>query len=368
MTSAKRVLIPNSLFSARAEAMLREAGYEVVFALPEDERKFGAFAADRVGIRQEQVQAAFDAELGLIHGLQAQGPAGHLPVTASLMDQAPNLEVIFIAASGTDQIDLAAATERGIIVVNAPGGNARPVAEHAFALLLSLTRRIPGTDRRLRVESWPTVKQRLTEEGSRPVSLEGQTLGLIGLGAIGRTVAGFGRAFGMTVIAYDPMLDSSKPGPDGVALASSLEDAIASADFVSVHAPLTEATRHLLSYDEFAQMKRGAYLVNTARGDLVDTDALVDALESGLLCGAGLDVSEPEPLPTDHPLMQLDNVIITPHVGGLAVGVVERLAEIATNQTIEVLAGRLPSAALNPRAWDAPAGQARRALTKGSRS
>jgi phosphoglycerate dehydrogenase-like enzyme len=361
MTPSKRVLIPNSLFSARAEDMLLGAGHEVIFALPAEERKHGAFAIDRAVIRHQHVRAAFDAELGRIHAIQAQGPSGHLPVTSELMDRAPNREVIFIAASGTDKIDVAAATERGILVVSAPGGNARVVAEHTLALLLSIARRLPETDRWLRAEKWPVVKQRLADEGSRPVSLEGKTLAIVGLGAIGRTVAGFARAFGMIVLAYDPFVRQDNTAVDGVPVVDSLAAAISQADFVSLHAPLTESTRCLLGRAQFAQMKPGAYLVNTSRGELVDTEALVDALASGAVRAAGLDVTDPEPLPPDHPLMRMDTVVVTPHVGGLAQGIVERLAETAVSQAIEALAGRLPDAPLNPEAWEAPSSRQRRA-------
>ncbi|MGH7544626.1 MAG: phosphoglycerate dehydrogenase, partial [Gemmatimonadota bacterium] len=201
---------------------------------------------------------------------------------------------------------VARATRLGVLVLHAPAGNAVSAAELTFALLLSLARRIPRADRSVREGRW--------ERASKGVEGYGKTLGLVGCGRIGAEVARRARAFGMRVAAYDPYLSPDRAREMGVELVT-LPDLLDESDFLSIHAPLTEETRGLLGREELARMKPGAFLLNMARGGIVDERALADALAAGKLAGAALDVFEKEPPPADHPLLALDNVILTPHLG-----------------------------------------------------
>src|SRR4051794_2328251 len=228
-------------------------------------------------------------------------------VDAELMAAAARLEVIGRIGVGMDNIDLAAASARGIVVCYAAEENAVSVAEHVFALLLALARKIPAADRSVREGRW----ERAAHTG---FELHGKTLAVLGLGRIGFRVALRARAFGMRVVAYDPLLSPSSPAvtETGAELLS-LESALAGADVVSLHLPLTDETRGLLSHERLRGMKRGAVLLNTARGALVDEAALTEALVDGHLGGAALDVREQEP-PGESPLHRLENVVLTPHI------------------------------------------------------
>ncbi len=227
-------------------------------------------------------------------------------VTEKLLGKAPLLRVIGRAGIGVDNIDVTAATRRGIAVINAPGANTVSAAEHAFALLLALVRKIPWAQESLRRGEWERKRYAGTE-------LRGKLLGLVGLGRIGAHVAGIARAFGMAVIAYDPLLSASRAKQVGVQLAR-LDDLVARADVISLHAPLNDETRHLLNSHRFGIMKPTCVVVNTARGGLIDDHALVEAIEAGKLAGAALDVFDPEPLPADSPLRTCDRIILTPHL------------------------------------------------------
>ena len=228
-------------------------------------------------------------------------------ITRDALRYAERLVLIGRAGVGVDNIDVAAATERGIAVLNAPSGNTVSAAELAFSLMLSLARRIPAADHSMHHGEWD--KKSFT--GSE---LLGKTLGLIGAGRIGGEVARRARAFGMRVIAYDPYLSPQRAEALEVEL-TSLAELLAQADVVSIHTPLTEATSGLIADAELAQMKRGALLVNAARGGVVDEAALLRALESGHLGGAALDVFTEEPLPAEHPLRWAPNLVLTPHLG-----------------------------------------------------
>lgn len=314
-TAVKSILIPALLPDPVGDRMLAAADdVRVIYALDEAERAHGYRPAARLAARDAAWERASAEHLPHVHALHCLGVRGHLPVTRALLDRATHLEVLFIAASGTDKIDLPAAAERGIAVVNAPGANADGVAEHALGLLLALTRRIADSDRFAHRERRADMTRLL--ETMPPLSLlSGRTLGVIGLGSIGRALARRCRlGLGMDVIAYDPFA-----GPtDGVRLVDTLDELLASADHVSIHTPLTETTTHLIGARELALMKPTAYLINTARGAAVDTGALVEALQAGTIAGAGLDVTDPEPLPANHPLFDCENVVLTPHVGGLS--------------------------------------------------
>lgn len=227
-------------------------------------------------------------------------------VTAPVIAAAPSLKVVGRAGIGIDNIDVPAATERGIVVFNTPDANATTTAELTIAHLLSLSRHLPQADRSVRSGAWTPTRYVGAE-------LSGKTLGVIGFGTIGRLVAERGAGLNMRVVAYDPFV-----APEVMAAASAepreLDELLASADYVTLHCPLIEKTRHLIDSRRIAAMKPGARLINCARGGLVDEDALVDALKSGQLAGAALDVYAKEP-PKESPLFALDNVVLTPHLG-----------------------------------------------------
>jgi D-3-phosphoglycerate dehydrogenase / 2-oxoglutarate reductase len=258
-------------------------------------------------------------------------------VTADLMARGPKLRVIARAGIGTDNIDLDEATKRGIPVLTAPGANSTSAAEHAFALLLGMLRKVPAASALMAAGKWDRKAFQGTE-------LRGKTLGILGLGRIGTHVARIAQGFGMTVVALDPYVVASHALSLGVELLP-LEQVLARADIVTLHLALTDETRHLLNAARIAQMKKGAYLVNTARGGLIEDAALVAALEAGQLAGAALDVFDPEPLPADSPLRKAPNVILTPHLGASTKEAQTRVAlEIAEAVRDALLKGDLRSA------------------------
>jgi D-3-phosphoglycerate dehydrogenase len=228
-------------------------------------------------------------------------------VTDELLGHAPKLRIVGRAGVGVDNIDMDAATRRGVLVVNTPGSSAASVAEHALALMLSLARSIPQLNASMHAGKWE-------KSGAKGAELRGKTLGLVGLGRIGAEVARRARALEMRVLAYDPYITPERAAEWGVELLP-LPEMLAKADYVSLHTALSPATERIVNADFTAQMKRGARLVNTARGELVDEAALAEALRSGQLAGAALDVFAVEP-PRDSPLLAMPNVIATPHVAG----------------------------------------------------
>jgi D-3-phosphoglycerate dehydrogenase len=228
-------------------------------------------------------------------------------VSAGLLAGAPKLRVVARAGIGTDNIDVEEATRRGIPVLTAPGANSTSAAEHTLALVLALVRRVPWAHASVLEGKW----ERKAFEGAE---LRGKTLGILGLGRIGTQVARLAHAFGMTVIALDPYVVAQHALSLGVELLP-LDEVLARADVVTLHLALTDDTRHLINAERLRMLRPGAFLVNTARGALVDEIALVRALEDGRLAGAALDVFDPEPLPADAPLRTAPNVILTPHLG-----------------------------------------------------
>ncbi len=228
-------------------------------------------------------------------------------VTADLLDAANSLRVIGRAGVGVDNIDVPAATIRGVVVMNAPDGNTITTAEHTIAMLISLARSIPQASSSLKSGRWDRKK-------FIGVELQGKTLGIVGLGRIGRVVASRARAMGMTIVAYDPFIAPEQARDLEIELAT-LDEVYARADFLTVHTPLTPETRGIVDREALGKMKPGARIINCARGGLVDEDALYEALTSGAIAGAALDVFNQEPPPSDHPLLQLDQVIVTPHLG-----------------------------------------------------
>jgi glyoxylate reductase len=246
------------------------------------------------------------------------------PVDAELLAACPDLKAIANMAVGTDNIDLEAAAERGIPVGNTPDVLTDATADLAFALLLALARRIPEGAAQVREGRWRTWEP----AAGLGADLAGATLGIVGRGRIGDAVARRAEGFGMEVLA-----SSRRSGVP-------LDELLERADFVSLHCPLTPATRHLIGPDALRRMKPSARLVNTARGGVVDQAALRDALVAGEIAGAALDVTDPEPLPPDDPLLDAPNLLVVPHVGSATVRTRERMAEMAVENLLAALAGR----------------------------
>lgn len=260
-------------------------------------------------------------------------------ITRASLARTSRLKIVGRAGVGVDTIDVDAATERGVAVLNAPAGNTVSAAELAFALLLSLVRRVAAADRSMRAGGWERSKFTGTE-------LYGKTLGLVGVGRVGGDVARRARAFGMTVVAYDPFLPEQAARRLEVKL-HELDDVLRSADVLSLHVPLTDRTAGMIGPVQLDLMKRGAVLVNAARGGVVDEVALLERLRDGRLGGAALDVFEQEPLPADHPFRSLENVVLTPHLGASTEEAQRNVAlEIATAVRGALLEGDL-SHALN---------------------
>ncbi len=258
-----------------------------------------------------------------------------------LMDISPELKVISRTGVGVDNVDIEAATSRGIMVLNTPTANAVSVAEHAVTLILSLAKQLFFLDSSIRQDNFKARRLNL------PIDVDGKTLGLIGCGGIGRLVALKCRlGFNMRVLGYDPYL---KTAPEGIELVQNLSDIYSQADFISIHLPLTPETRGLINADTLKQFKRSAILINTSRGGIVDEAALAAALNSGELAGAGLDVFEKEPVAMDSPLMQARNLIMTPHSAALTKECVVRVAHAAATGIIDAIEGRDPAAVFNRR-------------------
>ena len=248
---------------------------------------------------------------------------------ASLAD-AGQLRVIGRAGAGVDTIDVDAATARGIAVMNAPDGNTLAAAEHALSLLFALARHVPRADAGMKAGEWPKA-------GLTGFELEGKKLGVIGLGRIGSTVARKAGALGMDVAAYDPFLPPAAAGHGSVPL-KSLDDLLAWADVITLHVPRMKDTTHLINATTLASMKRGAYLVNAARGGLVDEAALLDALDSGQLAGAALDTFATEPLPADSPLRAHAKLVLTPHLGASTGEAQQAVSTILARQVLDYFA------------------------------
>jgi D-3-phosphoglycerate dehydrogenase len=250
-------------------------------------------------------------------------------VTAGVMDAAKKLRVIGRAGVGVDNIDVPAATARGIVVMNAPDGNTITTAEHTMALLIALARNVPQADSSVKEGKW----QRKRFIG---VELQGKTLGIIGLGRIGRAVSARARAFGMKIVAHDPFI-SPEEARDLEIESVSLDEVFSRVDFLTVHTPLTSETRGIVGAPAFRKMKKGARIINCARGGLIDEAALFEAIKSGIVAGAALDVFEQEPPPAEHPLLALEEVIATPHLGASTTEAQEGVAFTVAEQMRDYL-------------------------------
>jgi glyoxylate reductase len=267
------------------------------------------------------------------------------PVDAALMDACPHLRVVSNFAVGYDNIDIPAATARGIVVGNTPGVLTETTADFAFTLMLSAARRVVEGVDYVRAGRWRTWG---------PMLLTGPdvhhaTLGLVGLGRIGVEMAKRARGFDMRVMYSDVIRREDLEQAHGIAYVS-LADLLAQADFVSLHTPLTSETHHLIGREQLRAMKPTAVLVNTSRGPVVDSDALVEALRAGEIAAAALDVTEPEPLPADHPLVHLPNCVVVPHIASASVATRSEMARIAAENLLTGLNGEPLTAGLNPEA------------------
>lgn len=267
------------------------------------------------------------------------------PVDGEVMDAAgPQLKAISNCAVGVDNIDLHAATRRGIPVGNTPGILTETTADFAFALLMAASRNIVLGDAYVRAGRWQTWGLTLL----LGQDIYGASLGIVGFGRIGQAVARRAAGFGMRILIYDP---NHQPDDDRFELVD-LPTLLAQSDFISLHTPLTERTHHLIGVDEFSQMKPNAILVNTARGPVVDPDALFTALQSKQITGAALDVTEPEPLPADHPLLGLDNLIIAPHIASASKATRGKMAEMAVDNLLAGLASERLPYCVNPAVYE----------------
>ena len=263
-------------------------------------------------------------------------------IDGPVLDRHPGLRVISNFAVGYDNIDVPAASERGVLVCNTPEVLTNATADHTWALLLAAARRIPESIAYVRDGKWKTWGPLLLL--GRDVS--GATIGIVGLGRIGKEVAKRARGFDMRVLAFDPFEDAAFAKEHGITYVP-LEQLVAESDFVTLHVALTDETHHLIGATELSRMKPTAILVNASRGQVVDTAALVDALRSGSILGAALDVTDPEPLSADHPLVNMTSCIVVPHTASATVQTRDRMAELAAKNLLAGLSGERPPAAVN---------------------
>ncbi len=290
------------------------------------------------------------AELADAHVYMISSAKDELPrqwfATTELIARCPKLLCVSTSGAGYDTVDVDACTKAGVIVVNQTGANAGAVAEHTLGLMLSLSKRIAESDRRLRRE------RGYSREDLMGRDISGKVLGIVGIGHIGTRVAQLANAFGMTVLAYDPYVDSEEVVRRG-ARPATLDALLAQSDIVSLHCPRNTETLGMIDAGALSRMKSGAMLVTTARGGIVDEAALFAAFESGHLSGAGVDVWDQEPPPLQHPLLTLDNVIATYHTAGVTVEARRNMAAQATEQVVGLLKGERPPRLVNPQAWPA---------------
>lgn len=271
---------------------------------------------------------------------------GYARITRRVLDGLPRCRMISRYGIGMDMIDMPAATERGILVCNVPDYCIEEVATHAIALLLALDRQIVHYDRQVRSGAWNFGKVL-----QQPRRLSTCTLGVVGYGRIGKRVGELGAALGMRLLAHDPLLAADRfTGAAPVDLPTLL----AESDFVTLHCPLTPATRHLISSGQFAGMRATAYLINATRGPVVDETALVQALKDKRIAGAALDVVEHEPIAADNPLLQLDNVILTPHAAHYSDAAIAEVRRRTAEHVVMFFTGEMPPTTLNPQVWRTP--------------
>ncbi len=271
-----------------------------------------------------------DRLIDLLQGMDA-AIIGLVPVTARVFESAPDLKTVCGYGAGIDHIDTDGARRHEVIITNCPGANDPSAADLTLGLMIAVARNIPRVERELRKGNW---------DRHQGVDLWKKTLGLVGFGRIGSGVARRAAGFDMKVLAYDPYVDFGRTGLDGVGF-ESLENVIKQSDFISLHTPLNNETRNMIGAAELAMMKPSAYLINTARGGLVDEQALYAALIDKQIAGAAFDVFLEEP-PTDNPLLKLDNLVATPHIGAHTRESTDRMGVMAAQNVVAVLLGKPP--------------------------
>src|SRR3954462_8598580 len=273
--------------------------------------------------------------------------ARHFHVDRDLLRRAPHLLLVSSNGAGFDPVDVDACTAAGVLVVNQSGGNAHSVAEHALAMLLTLSKRIIQADRALRREANVDRNQLIGAEA------QGKTIGIVGLGNVGRRIAALCRGLlGMNVLAYDPYLSATQMAERGAEKVT-LDELLSRSDYVSISCPLTRESRGMIGARQFSLMQPHAYFITTARGFIHDEDALLEALKNKLIAGAGLDVWAKEPPPPDHPLLRFDNVLASPHTAGVTREARTNMGRIAAEQMLDALDGKRPPRIINPVVWPA---------------
>ncbi len=307
-----KVLISDGLSQAAVEILNNTEGIECIFdpkITPED----------------------LLATINEYHGIALRS---RTKVTAEVIAAGTNLKVIGRAGSGVDNIDVAAATQNGVIVMNTPGGNTVTTGEHAIAMMFALARNIPQATASMKAGKWDKKKFQGTE-------LTGKTLGILGVGNIGSVVASRAQGLKMNVISYDPYISEEAAEKLGITLVS-IDELYSQSDFLSIHVPLTNDTKNIINKDAFAKMKKGICLIHCARGGIVSETDLAQAIKDGIVAGAALDVFEEEPTPADNPLLSMDEVIVTPHLGAstqeaqdnVAIAIAEQIADLLTTGTV----------------------------------
>jgi D-3-phosphoglycerate dehydrogenase len=302
-------------------------------------------------LENETAEDVFAPILATAHAYQVGAArdelAPHFHVHAELLKRAPNLLLVSSNGAGFDPVDVEACTAAGVLVVNQSGGNAHSVAEHALGMLLTLSKRIIEADRALRRD--PNVNR----NALMGTEAQGKTIGIVGLGNVGRRIAELCKGLlGMTVLAYDPYLTADEMAARGGEKVE-LDDLLRASDYVSINCPLDKNTRSMIGAREFALMQKHAYFITTARGFIHDEAALLEALRSKSIAGAGLDVWSKEPPPAEHPLLQFDNVLASPHTAGVTKEARANMGRIAAEQMLGTLDGKRPPRLINPEAWPA---------------
>ncbi|MFV2043714.1 MAG: hydroxyacid dehydrogenase [Anaerolineales bacterium] len=268
-----------------------------------------------------------------------------ISLDGTLMDRLSQLQVVGRLGTGVDNVDLEAATQRGIVVVHTPGAPTQSTAEHAVALLYSLVKDMVFQDQQLKNGNWDVRHEHIGRE------LSAMTMGFVGLGRIGRRVAEILRPLQLRMLAFDPYVESDVPAQVGVELVESLDELLPIVDIVSIHVPLSDETHKLIGREALARMKPRAVLINTARGGVVDEQALIEALRSGSIAGAALDVFDPEPPEANNPLFSMENVVLTPHRAFYTQEGLARLSKVVVDQTLKALRGEHPDYIANPGVW-----------------
>jgi D-3-phosphoglycerate dehydrogenase len=310
---SKTILVTGPDLDPSATRLVAEHGYEAVHTPPYAD-------SDVISDYMERTQA-----VGIVSRMGR--------IDASVMDRAPQLRVISKHGVGVDNIDLAAAAQRGIPVLVATGANAVSVAEHAIALMLATVKRLLPLDAGLRQGRWE-------KPGFAGRELAGETLGLMGMGAIAQATGRMARGLGLNLVGYDPYASDEVFAAHGVHRCASFEELLGQSNVLSLHCPLNDQTRQILNAEAIARMPKGAYVVNTARGGLIDEAALLEALHSGQLAGAGLDTFAAEPPAADHPFFAEPQIVMTPHIGGVTRQASARVGVEAVRGIFELLEGK----------------------------